>query len=389
MSFITGRRRSARPKTPLDASSPSQTQSQSGAAAFVATNEYDPSYPPPLPPIPDANASAYATPSTSPMRKRLSSLSFLTSTSRSSMSGGDSGSKKTNKTKDKDKVKKSKSKAKKDKSKRGQAQENIAPRFDGGFYARGGSASPSPEPSLDIRLPAGLGMWRSSVSLGEHAGESGGLKGDGDAKDYYGAVVGGVWKVYEPRRRESVSSPDLRRTLDTSGVKGGELDSGLEVDKNAFVARWKACGGLVTPSGTESVSSRAGSTVDVDIHLSAPKTPAKSSIKAEVVPPAPPPPPPITRVPPEVVALIASHAERPDLLSLTRVSRAVSSAALDALYARVDLATLSFARGEKCIGTLAKNRDAAGRVRYFACASLCCTLGSFMKRTESLSVDQS
>ena len=80
--------------------------------------------------------------------------------------------------------------------------------------------------------------------------------------------------------------------------------------------------------------------------------------------------PAISRMPPELLASVFSFATRRDVLSLTRVSRGFSAAALRALYCRLDLRSFSPERADRCVSLLASNRDFASYVRHFACAAL-------------------
>ena len=80
--------------------------------------------------------------------------------------------------------------------------------------------------------------------------------------------------------------------------------------------------------------------------------------------------PAISRMPPELLASVFSFATRRDVLSLTHVSKGFSTAALRALYCRLDLRALSPERVDRCVSLLASNRDFASYVRDFACAAL-------------------
>ncbi|KZT66306.1 hypothetical protein DAEQUDRAFT_695826 [Daedalea quercina L-15889] len=78
----------------------------------------------------------------------------------------------------------------------------------------------------------------------------------------------------------------------------------------------------------------------------------------------------IKRMPPELLAAVFSFSPRRDVLSLLRVSKAFSAAAVRALYGRLDLRSFSPERVDRCVGLLASNRDFASYVRHFACSTL-------------------
>ncbi|KAH9840614.1 uncharacterized protein C8Q71DRAFT_415982 [Rhodofomes roseus] len=80
--------------------------------------------------------------------------------------------------------------------------------------------------------------------------------------------------------------------------------------------------------------------------------------------------PAISRMPTDLLTVLFSYATRRDVLSLTRVSKAFSAAALRALYGRLDLRAFSSERIDRCVNMLASNRAFAGYVRHLACAML-------------------
>lgn len=80
--------------------------------------------------------------------------------------------------------------------------------------------------------------------------------------------------------------------------------------------------------------------------------------------------PAMSRIPPELLTAVFSFATRRDVLSLARVSKVFSTAALRALYCHLDLRSFSPERADRCVSLLASNRDFASYVRHFACAAL-------------------
>ncbi|KAI0331579.1 hypothetical protein GY45DRAFT_1345247 [Cubamyces sp. BRFM 1775] len=80
--------------------------------------------------------------------------------------------------------------------------------------------------------------------------------------------------------------------------------------------------------------------------------------------------PAISRVSPELLTTIFTFAARRDIVSLARVSRTFSQAALSALYDDLDLRDVDDERAAQCIASLASRRPLAALVRHFACRTL-------------------
>lgn len=80
--------------------------------------------------------------------------------------------------------------------------------------------------------------------------------------------------------------------------------------------------------------------------------------------------PAITRIPPELLSVVFSYSPRPDILSLSLVSKTFLSAALRALYRTLDLRRLGSECADQCMALLASKRTLAAFVHDFACHEL-------------------
>ncbi|KAJ8474149.1 hypothetical protein ONZ51_g7402 [Trametes cubensis] len=160
------------------------------------------------------------------------------------------------------------------------------------------SRSPSPAPSLDIRMPTGLGRRASEL---------------GEREDFVDV------SVEEPHhgRKRSISLPAA-----------------------AQAARWREA-----MAREEAQASTSSST-------SAEKIPA------------------ISRLSPELLTTIFTFAARRDIVSLARVSKSFSQAALSALYDALDLRDVDDEHAAQCIASLASRRPLALLVRHFTCRTL-------------------
>ncbi|KAH9895985.1 hypothetical protein C8Q73DRAFT_745147 [Cubamyces lactineus] len=80
--------------------------------------------------------------------------------------------------------------------------------------------------------------------------------------------------------------------------------------------------------------------------------------------------PAISRISPELLTTIFNFAARQDIVSLARVSKSFSQAALSALYDDLDLRDVDDDHAAQCIASLASRRPLAALVRRFACRTL-------------------
>lgn len=202
-------------------------------------------------------------------------------------------------------------------SKRPNASRNISPSSGGVGYvmsntshARPRSRSPSPEPSLEIRPPSGLGRIRRASETEQESGE----------------VLDISFKSWRPHRQPSVSAPDLSLPL----------------------FRWEEA------SAEGKVSSELG-------YLNRDQTPE---------PPRTPGPIPFdfSRIPQELLKSLFADARKRDLARLARVSRAFVWPARSALYEHLNLKDVKDPRRiEQCMALLASKREVAAILRSFIC----------------------
>ncbi|EJF60885.1 hypothetical protein DICSQDRAFT_137105 [Dichomitus squalens LYAD-421 SS1] len=187
----------------------------------------------------------------------------------------------------------------------------------GGPLAYWRSRSPSPAPSLDIRMPAGLGRRASEL---------------GEREEFFEQYVDQQQQQQQQQQweREQQPRPERKRSISLPAA--------------AQAARWRAA--------NSSSNSAAPSPV-------------------EPQPPQPTPKqPPLARISTELLASVFAYAPRSDVLALAQVSTRWSQAALRALYDDLDLRDIDDARVEQCIASLASRRPLASLVRRFACRDL-------------------
>ncbi|KAF7796237.1 hypothetical protein EIP86_007411 [Pleurotus ostreatoroseus] len=205
------------------------------------------------------------------------------------------------------------------------------------------SRSPSPEPSLEIRRPSGLGRRASVIDLLDRP------------DDWEGRADGGVYGHGAGERKRSISTPELVM-----------LPNGL--------LHWTHLPEKQHARGSSKSNSR--STLASKLR--------REAIETKSLPPIPRSEASLTQMPVELLKVILSHAERNAVAAVTTVCKVLTEPARAVLYANVNLTeTVSEHQREQCVCLLASRRDLGAFVQSFACDSVPSASQQLLAKTKS------